>query len=84
MFELPSNVSQDEIDKFFKNISKNVKQIRVNKGYSQLETALSIGYKSQGFYASLENYSHKKHFNLIHLLKLSKFFEVDIAEFFKC
>jgi hypothetical protein len=50
---------------------------------SQLEVALSIGHKSSGFYANIENYSHGKHFNLKHLLQLSKLFDVPIEEFFK-
>ncbi|MCB9096136.1 MAG: hypothetical protein H6630_00555 [Arcobacter sp.] len=50
---------------------------------SQLEVSLSIGQKSSGFYSHMENYKHKKHFNLTHLYKLSILFEVEIEEFFK-
>ncbi|MFY9082865.1 XRE family transcriptional regulator, partial [Aliarcobacter butzleri] len=45
--------------------------------------ALSIGQKSSGFYANTENNAHGKHFNLLHLLKLSKLFDVKMEEFFK-
>lgn len=83
MLELPEIVSQEEIDDFFKNISVNVKKIRKAKKISQLETALSIGQKSPGFYANTENYRHGKRFNLIHLFKLSKLFDVEMDEFFK-
>ena len=83
MFNIPDIVSEEEIDLFYKNICKNVKRIRKEKNMSQLEVALSIGQKSSGFYSHLENYKHKKHFNLTHLLKLSVLFEVDIYEFLK-
>jgi hypothetical protein len=45
--------------------------------------ALSIGQKSSGFYANTENFAHGKHFNLLHLFKLSKLFDIPICEFFK-
>ncbi|MDR1008130.1 MAG: helix-turn-helix domain-containing protein [Campylobacteraceae bacterium] len=83
MLNLPEIVTQEQEDEFFKNISLNVKRIRKSKNMSQLEVALSIGQQSSGFYAHLENYAHGKHFNLKHLLKLSKLFEVPIEEFFK-
>lgn len=83
MLNLPEIVTNDDIDEFFKNISFNVKKIRKEKGISQLETALSIGQKSPGFYANTENYRHGKRFNIIHLFKLSKLFDVDIEEFFR-
>ena len=31
----------------------------------------------------MENNAHSKHFNLLHLFKLSKLFNCDINEFFK-
>ncbi len=83
MLNIPDIVSEEESEDFFRTISCNVKRIRNEKGISQLEVALSIGQKSSGFYANTENYKHGKHFNLLHLFKLSKLFDVDISEFFK-
>lgn len=83
MLNIPDIVTDDEVEIFFTMISSNVKRIREEKGMSQLEVALSIGQKSSGFYANTENYKHKKHFNLLHLLKLSKLFNVPVEEFFK-
>lgn len=83
MLNLPDIVTDEEVDEFFKTISENVKKIRREKEMSQLEVALSIGQKSSGFYANIENYSHGKHFNLYHLFKLSKLFDVPIEDFFK-
>ena len=76
-------ITQEEEEAFFKSISSNIKRVRKEKSMSQLEVALSIGHKSSGFYANIENYSHGKHFNLKHLLRLSKLFDVPIEEFFK-
>jgi len=83
VLNLPDIVTKSEIDEYFQTISLNVKRIRVEKGMSQLEVALSIGQKSSGFYANAENYAHDKKFNLEHLLKLSKLFDVEVTVFFQ-
>ncbi len=83
MMNLPEIVTEKEIEDFFEVISNNVKRLRTERNLSQLEVALSIGQKSSGFYAHTENNAHGKHFNLLHLLKLSKLFDVKMEEFFK-
>ncbi|MDY2763012.1 helix-turn-helix transcriptional regulator [Campylobacter sp.] len=83
MLELPQITTDDENEKFFEMVASNVKRIRNEKKISQLETALSIGQASGGFYANMENNMRGKHFNLLHLFKLSKLFKCDISEFFK-
>ena len=83
MLNLPDIVTKSELDEYFHTISKNVKRIRVEKNMSQLEVALSIGQKSSGFYANAENYAHNKKFNLEHLLKLAKLFDVEVTLFFQ-
>ncbi|MGD9595466.1 hypothetical protein [Wolinella succinogenes] len=47
---------------------------------SQLEVALSLGFTSVTFYTNAENNKRGKHFNLEHLYKLSKIFEVEVAD----
>ena len=83
MLNLPEIVTKSELDDYFYIISSNIKHIRLKKGFSQLEVALSIGQKSSGFYANAENYAHDKKFNLEHLCKLSKLFDVDVRAFFE-
>ncbi len=83
MLNLPEIATEKEINDFKQNVSDNIKKIRQDKKISQLEVALSIGQKSSGFYANAENNSHDKHFNLVHLYKLAKLFEVDVIDFFK-
>jgi transcriptional regulator with XRE-family HTH domain len=83
MLSFSNILTEEEENEFFKLVSFNVKRIRKEKAMSQLEVALSIGHRSSGFYANIENYSHGKHFNLKHLLRLSKLFDVPIEAFFK-
>lgn len=83
MLELPQITTQAENDEFFDMVATNVKRLRNAKNMSQLETALSIGQASGGFYANMENNAHGKHFNLLHLFKLSRLFECEMSEFFK-
>lgn len=83
MINVQEIATNEEINEFMQNISNNVKRIRQEKKLSQLDVALSIGQKSSGFYANAENNSHDKHFNLTHLYKIAKLFEVEASEFFK-
>ncbi|MDA3058151.1 helix-turn-helix domain-containing protein [Campylobacter sp. VBCF_05 NA6] len=83
MLNLPQITTNEQDEKFFKTVANNIKRIRTQKGLSQLETALGIGHATNAFYANMENYTAKKHFNLLHLYKLSKLFECDICEFFR-
>ncbi len=83
MLDIPEIATEEELNSFFQTISLNVKKIRKERELSQLEVALSIGQKSSGFYANTENCAHNKKFNLEHLYKLSKLFNVPIEEFFK-
>ncbi len=83
MLNIPDIVTKSELDLYFQTISANIKRIRIEKNMSQLEVALSIGQKSSGFYANAENYAHDKKFNLEHLCKLSKLFDVPVISFFE-
>ena len=73
----------EKIEDFYKILGKNVKKIRLQKGYSQLDLALEIGIKSVAFYSNCENVRYNKHFNLEHLYKLAKALNVDICDFFE-
>ena len=77
-----SNISDDEIEEQYKIISNNVKKIRIKKNITQEEVALSMGFTTATFYTNAENYKQGKHFNLEHLIKLSKIFDITIQEFF--
>ena len=79
---LPKITTDAQNERFY-TMALNTKRMRQERNLSQLETALSIGQASGGFYANMENNAHGKHFNLLHLFKLSKLFNCDINEFFK-
>lgn len=63
-------------------IGKNVKKYRLQKGLSQLDLALKMGYKSVSIISMSEVGAGGKHFNIEHLLKISKILEIDIAHLF--
>ena len=74
------NLSADEL---YHIIGKNVAKTRKEKGLSQLDLSLQMGYKSVSIVSGAEIYYNGKHFNLEHLLKISQILEVDISEFLK-
>ncbi len=77
------DIDKSKLDDFYINIGKNVKNIRKEKNYSQLELAISIGQKSTSFLSNCENYKNKEHFNLEHLFLICEVLNVEIIEFFK-
>jgi len=76
-------LTSKQIDEIYIKIGKNVKRIREEKGFSQLELALSMGYKSVSVISLGEIYKNKKHFNIIQLAKIAKILNVSILKFFE-
>ena len=74
------NLSADEL---YQIIGKNVAKIRKEKGLSQLDLSLQMGYKSVSIVSGAEIYYNGKHFNLEHLLKISQILDVNICDFFE-
>lgn len=77
-----SNSSKEEVEIFYKNLSKNIKKYRVEKGFSQEKLALDIGIKSIAFYSNCENNRYNKRFNLEHIYKIAKALEVKLDKLF--
>lgn len=75
-------ISQTDIDIFYRTIGINVMRIRKEKGLTQLDLALAIGLKSVGLISVAELYHNKKHFNLEHLYKIAAVLDVTITDFF--
>lgn len=73
------NITPKEL---YKRIEKNVAKFRKQKGLSQLDLSLAMGYKSVSVVSGAEIYYNSKHFNLEHL-KISQILDIDIAEFLK-
>ncbi|MEK6659837.1 MAG: helix-turn-helix transcriptional regulator, partial [Campylobacterota bacterium] len=76
------NLSEDYIDEMYREIGKNVKKIRMEKGVSQLKLAQAIGHKSVSIVSLAEICHNKQHFNIEHLVKIAYVLDVDICEFF--
>ena len=74
------NLTPDEL---YKIISQNVAKYRKEKGLSQLDLSLAMGYKSVSVVSGAEIYYNGKHFNLEHLLKISQILNIEISEFLK-
>ncbi|MFY4765497.1 hypothetical protein UPTC5083_00183 [Campylobacter lari] len=74
--------NKSEINLFHKQIAQNVAKIRKEKGYSQLELSLAIGYKSVSLVSGAEAGYKNIHYNIEHLYKIAKILKVDIKEFF--
>jgi transcriptional regulator with XRE-family HTH domain len=67
----------------YKRIGQNVKDIRTEKGVSQLALAMAIGHKAVGTVSMAEICLNNKHFNIEHLVKIADVLEVDVCEFFR-
>ena len=78
-----SDISEEEINEFYKTISENIKEARSAVNMSQLELSLRLGIKSIAFYSNCENLRYNKHFNLEHIYKISKALDIDICELIK-
>ena len=78
-----SDISEQEINEFYKTISANVKEARGAVKMSQLELSLKLGIKSIAFYSNCENLRYNKHFNLEHIYKISKALDVDMCDLIK-
>ncbi|MBK6303298.1 MAG: helix-turn-helix transcriptional regulator [Arcobacter sp.] len=72
------NLTPDEL---YKIIGQNVAKYRKEKGLSQLDLSLAMGYKSVSVVSGAEIYYNGKHFNLEHLLKISQILNIDIRVF---
>jgi len=78
---LDIEISEEEIEAFYRRIGFNVKKLRQSKGLSQLQLALAIGQKSVSTVAKAEIGVENKHFNLEHLYKIAKVLEIDPCDF---
>jgi transcriptional regulator with XRE-family HTH domain len=76
-------LTSDDIQEYYKKIGQNVAKYRKERGLSQLELALMLGYKSSSQVAGSEICYKNYHFNIEQLYKISVLFKMDICEFFK-
>ena len=78
-----NELTNEQIEKIYKQIGKNVKKYRKEKNISQLSLSLQMGHKAVGTVSMAELYINKKHFNIKHLAQISKILNVKICNFFE-
>ena len=74
--------TDEEIIKFHRLISDNVKKLRKDKHVTQLDLALTIGHKSMSTIGKIEAGLEDKHYNVEQLYKIAKALDVQICDFF--
>lgn len=76
--------TEEELEYFRDNISKNVSKIRKLKGFNQQDLAIELGLSNSSFISHAENPKMKTHnYSLEHLYKISKILNVPMALFFE-
>lgn len=73
------NKLYEDAEEFYKLVSKNVKKYRQVKGESQLEFSQNVGFNSVSFYCDCENNKNGKHFNLLHIVRIADYLNVDVS-----
>lgn len=76
-------LSEEELENYYAIISANVKRLRLAHKKPQLDLVLEMGMKSTSFYSKCENAKENHHFNLEHLIKISKILGVGMDGFFE-
>ena len=76
-------LSDKAIAEFHRAVANRVAILRKERGLSQLDLSLAIGYKSVSLVAGAEAGYKNIHFNLEQLYRIASALEVDITEFFK-
>jgi len=78
-----TTITDKKMLEIYKKIGQNIKEIRTEKGVSQLALAMAIGHKAVGTISMAEICLNNKHFNIEHLVKIAEVLEVDVCEFLK-
>jgi len=78
-----TTITDKKMREIYKAIGQNVKDIRTEKGVSQLALSMAIGHKAVGTVSMAEVCLNNKHFNIEHLMKIAEVLGVDVCEFFK-
>ncbi|MDD3597778.1 helix-turn-helix transcriptional regulator [Sulfuricurvum sp.] len=69
-----------EAEQFLDRVSANVVKARKSKGFSQLQLATEMGYKSASYLGRIEIRSEGQHFHLVQLYKIAKILDISIEE----
>jgi putative transcriptional regulator len=72
-------VSDKELLSFYKQIGKNVKKCREEKGMTQLDLSQAMGYQSVSLVSKAEIVLENVHFGIKHLYFISKILDVELS-----
>jgi putative transcriptional regulator len=75
-----NDLTPAELENFYRDIGKNVKNARKEKKISQMQLALAIGHNSVGHIAKAELYKYEKHFSLEQLFKISRVLDISLHD----
>ncbi len=70
------------IQKIYRTIGQNVKNLRLAKNMTQLELSQAIGHKSVSVISCAEICHKNYHFNIEHLVKIANALDVKVSDFF--
>ena len=76
------DINNDDLQSFYRTVSRNVIRLRKEKKVSQLDLATSIGHTSATFLGKAELLAENRHFNMEHIYKIALVLNVNISEFF--
>ena len=66
---------------FLDEIVKNVKEERLSRNISQLKLANILDFSSPNYIAKIETRKHGVSYNLVHLCKIAKAFNLEVIDF---
>ncbi len=75
-----SKEEHPDIKAYYDSLSEHIKQLRKDRGISQLKLANILGHTSTSFIARIELRQNKANYNLAHLVILAKEWGIDIHE----
>ncbi len=72
---------EENPDIFLDEIVKNVKNERKKRNISQLKLANILDFSSPNYIAKIETRKHNVSYNLTHLCKIAKEFDLEVVDF---
>ena len=75
-----SKEEHPDVKAYYDTLTEHIKQLRKDRGSSQLKLANILGHNSTSFIARIELRQAKANYNLAHLVILAKEWEMDVKD----
>ena len=75
-----SKEEHPEVKAYYDALAEHIKQLRKDRGISQLKLANMLGHNSTSFVARIELRQNKANYNLAHLIILAKEWGIGVQE----